>query len=518
MFNKNIHTTLYFVGLSIIALFMPLSEYVTNATQIFIITNWLLELDFKNKIRKLWENKNIIIFILLFIIPVIWLINTDNMNYALSDIRIKLPLLALPIIIGTSEALAEKRINIILISFVSGVFISTLFGILAYNHIIIDVDTDNVRNLSIFVSHIRLSLMLCLSILIICYWSYHRTFRRKIFLVISAVLILWFIYFLSLIQGFTGIVSLIVVSFVVLMRLAFRTKNTKLKILYLSLLILAPMMIIAYLGLQVRNFYNPTQKQEIGEKTHTSRGNLYWNDYDSRLIENGNLIYRNISGIELEEEWPKRSDFDLNGYDKKGQEIFHTLIRYLTSKGLTKDADGLGSLSDQDIRNIENGEANYKFASTKSLNQRIYITIWQLDVYIKGGNPSGHSITQRIEYQKVGLELFKRNLLFGTGTGDVDDEFKALYDELKSPLSNEYRHRTHNQFLTFFISFGIIGGTICLFAWFYPAITGWDSKNYFFLIFFLIATISMITDDTLETTTGVVFCSYFYSLFLWGKK
>jgi len=119
---------------------------------------------------------------------------------------------------------------------------------------------------------------------------------------------------------------------------------------------------------------------------------------------------------------------------------------------------------------------------------------------------------------KAGLIVAYRNFWIGTGTGDIDDEYKSLYIERHSQLDSQYRHRAHNQFLTFFVSFGVIGGVLCFIAIFYPVILEFKFKNYLFGVFFLIMILSMLTDDTLETTTGVVFISYFYSLFLWGEK
>ncbi|NLP20482.1 MAG: hypothetical protein GX378_06930, partial [Bacteroidales bacterium] len=77
-------------------------------------------------------------------------------------------------------------------------------------------------------------------------------------------------------------------------------------------------------------------------------------------------------------------------------------------------------------------------------------------------------------------------------------------------------HRAHNQFLTFYITFGIIGASFCMLAWFYPIFTNFRSRSPYFILFFLIASFSMFADDMLETSSAVVFISFFYSLFLWG--
>ncbi len=515
--RERIHKYIYLFGLCVIAFCLPLSEYVTNAATLLIIVNWIVELRYKEKFKKLIQNKSIIIFLLVFFTHILWLINTNNLNFALHDIKIKLPLLAFPIVIGTSMVLSRKNINLIVGVFISGVFFSTISGLFVYFDIVNNPTPQNLRDIAVFITHIRLSLMVCLSVLILFYFIHEKLFFTKWKIIIAIVLIVWFVGFLIMIQGFTGLASLLIVGWVSLGVKAHSEKKKIIKYLYFSLIIGIPLTVLSYLGYQVKTFYTPTVDQsEI--KTYTEYGNEYYNDLDSKLLENGNLIYRDICEKELFSEWTKRSKENLDGDDAKEQSLFHTLIRYMTSKGYTKDAKGFSLMTDKDIQYVENGITNYRFAEHQSLNQRIYNIIWQIDVYIKGGNPSGHSITQRFEYLKAGTILASRNILFGTGTGDVEDAYEALYIEKRSQLDSKYRYRAHNQYITFFVTFGCVGAIICLFALFYPVIIEFKINNYFFAIFFLITVLSMFTDDTMETTTGVVFISYFYSLFLWSEK
>jgi len=83
-------------------------------------------------------------------------------------------------------------------------------------------------------------------------------------------------------------------------------------------------------------------------------------------------------------------------------------------------------------------------------------------------------------------------------------------------LEEQFRHRAHNQVLTFYIAFGCIGATLCLIAIFFPLILESKKSRFLLLLFVLIALVSMLNEDTLETATGSAFFAYFYSLFLWG--
>ncbi|MDD2635429.1 MAG: O-antigen ligase family protein [Bacteroidales bacterium] len=469
------------------------------------------------KWQKLVENPTILVFIMLFVVHLVWLLNSQNIDYGIHDIKIKLPLLALPVIIGTSKVLNKKQIDIIVAVFIFGVLISTLTGLIIYFGFVQNPNTDNVRNISYFVSHIRLSLMVCLSVLLVFRFINERKFFTSYKIIIAIVIILWFVGFLMMIQGFTGLISLLIVGIISLGVKAWSEKNKFKRSLYFTVVAGLPILIISYLAIQINSFYTPSNTA-VEIKEFTENGNKYYHNLESGLLENGNLIYVNICEKELYSEWNKRSNLNLDGADIRQQSLLHTLIRYLTSLGFSKDASSIAQLSDRDILNIENGNTNYRFVNKNNVSKRIYNIIWQIDVYTKGGNPSGHSITQRFEYLKAGLILSYRNIFCGTGTGDVDDEYKALYIEKMSQLDSQYRHRAHNQFLTFFVSFGVIGAFLCFFAFFYPVIMEFKFANYHFAVFILIAVLSMLTDDTLETTTGVVFVSYFYSLFLWGEK
>ena len=139
-----------------------------------------------------------------------------------------------------------------------------------------------------------------------------------------------------------------------------------------------------------------------------------------------------------------------------------------------------------------------------------------MNEYKKSGDPSGQSLGQRIEYLITGWHIIKRNFWFGVGTGDVEIEFNKQYDLDNSLLKKEWRLRTHNQLLTFFITFGIFGVIWILFCLFIPPVIEKKYSHFLFTIFFLIGILSMLNEDTLETHVGVSFFAFFYSFFLFS--
>ena len=162
--------------------------------------------------------------------------------------------------------------------------------------------------------------------------------------------------------------------------------------------------------------------------------------------------------------------------------------------------------------------ANYIFENKYAIYPIIYKVIWEVDVYRKGHNPAGNSITQRLEYLKAAKEIVKQNFYWGVGTGDVKDAFLNEYDRVNSKLPIKRRLRAHNQYVTFLLTFGIFGFLMLFYCMFYPVYKKRVFSHYLFVVFITIALLSFINEDTLETQIGITFFSYFYSLFLFGSN
>ena len=101
---------------------------------------------------------------------------------------------------------------------------------------------------------------------------------------------------------------------------------------------------------------------------------------------------------------------------------------------------------------------------------------------------------------------------FGVGTGDVKDAFQQVLQETESPIDG-ILVRSHNQYISFCMAFGIIGLTVILFSLLYPPFAT-QKKTMLYGIFLLIMLISMLTDDSLERQDGVSLFAIFNNLFL----
>ena len=509
------HSYVYVFAIVLLVIGMPTSKFLMSASQIILFFNWALEGGLKNKLIAFKNNKAALIVSSLLLLHILGLLYTSDFVYAFKDIRIKAPLLILPLILSTSKPISQKIVDVIMKFFVaaiiSGTFISVLILTGVSHREIVDI-----RNVSVFISHIRFALLICVAIFISGYFFYNAT-QKGIKLLWVAIGI-WLIYFLFLVDSITGLAALSIAILVIAAYAVFTSESKFIK--YSSLFIVFLIgILISYFLMQINNGIVEPEKIDFSklEKT-TSHGNAYEHDLNSKLTENGHYIWIYFCNKELEEAWSKRSKINFDEKDLKGNNIHFTLVRFLASKGLRKDADAVNTLSDAEIKAIERGVVNVNYQDLSSLRGRLHQIAWELDLYKKTGDPNGHSLTQRFEFWKAAFGIIKENLIFGVGTGDIQNAFEQQYDKINSPLLKEWRLRSHNQYLSITVAFGIFGLIWFLITLFYPMFLAGKNVDYLYCAFLIITLVSFLTEDTLETQAGVTFFAFFNSFFLFVFK
>jgi hypothetical protein len=516
MFTGNIKRSFFTVSLAGVAFFLPLSEWLLSAFIVILVVSWLANGGVKNMPMLRHEKKIILLFLLTFLVYMVWMINTSDLSSGLSQLRLKLPLLVFPLVTGLSMPLDRKEQRVIITVFISGVVISSIAGVLSGLGQLSSGNSDP-KVLSPFISHIRLALMSVFAITCASwYFLYHRTGRWHDWVFPLAAV--WLSVFLFLLLSLTGMLLFFLTIAISSGILAFRSGNKYLRLtsgFLLVFIIIVPASVITY---SVKSFYKEGSAYNFPLMSKTTGGKPYFHDPQKRDIENGNLVWIYLCEEELSREWNRHSSMDFGGKDKKGQDLKYTLIRYMTSAGLTKDSSGFSSMTVNDLNSVENGLTNKKFAVWSPWRKKLYEVIWQLDYYNSRGNPSGHSITQRLVYLSTGFKIFLRHPLFGTGTGDLPLEYHKQYENERSVLDKSHRLLSHNQFLSFLISFGITGTVIIIWSLFFPFFSQKGYKRYITAMFFILIFSSMLWEDTLETHSGVSFFAYFYSVFIFGTE
>jgi hypothetical protein len=251
--------------------------------------------------------------------------------------------------------------------------------------------------------------------------------------------------------------------------------------------------------------------------TKTVNGNPFTHDVETKEYENGNLLWVNVCWDEMERVWPTRSNIPFNGKDGLGQAVSYTILRYLTSKDLTKDSLGITKLDAIDIELIESGVTSVIFRQNRfGVYPRLYQLLWEIDQYRHFARISGSPFIQRLIYIKAAVHIISNNFFYGVGTGDFLDEFHAYYRVYEPKLEKRYWYPSHNQFITRFVTLGLWGFIVFFVAWFLPLFIEKAHRRIIALAFFLIITISMLNEDTLLTHIGVSFTALFYSLLIFG--
>jgi O-antigen ligase len=195
--------------------------------------------------------------------------------------------------------------------------------------------------------------------------------------------------------------------------------------------------------------------------------------------------------------------------DKRKQPVASTLERYLSSKGLCANTEGVQKLTDKDIQFIETGFADVH-ETYGGIQARLLDIRYQLH---HASNPSGHSILERIEYWKNAWAIIENHFLIGVGTGDVNDEMQKMYDQRHSSLTEERRLRAHNSYLTYYLTFGIFGFGFFLYFQFKFIIQQWKWKQWIGFLFGIIALVTFLFEDTLESQMGITMFALFYAVF-----
>lgn len=509
---KNLH----FFALCVLVASLPLSKFTMSVAQFLLALHWFLEGNCIKRTLAFFKNKYALVFISIYLLHIIGMAYTSDWSYGINDLRVKLPWLVIPFMLATGPALSLKKLNQLMYLFVAAVVVSTLTG--AYFYLF--TEYTDIRNISRFVSHIRLSLFIDLS-LVIMFSLYinrqHLWWHRLVAIIVA----LWLLFFLFLLQAITGIMVFFVLLLVLMMRYIVYQKEwyPALRIGIFSLMLILPLAVTYYLYTEYKQLSEPRQPlSEIKKITHTALGNPYQSQDSYFETENGYYIGFYICGKELEESWNKRSKIDYSkGFDLKGNHLKETLMRFLTSKGLRKDAAGVEALSDKEILAIERGVPNYLFLHPFSLKAKLAEFVWGWKAY-KRGDPNGNTLFQRVEYWKASLKIIDKAPLFGLGTGDNALAFKRYYETTPTNLLPAYQLRSHNQFMAIAISLGLVGLLVFLISVFYPVIKSGLLKELVFFSFMLIITLSMLTDDTLETQAGITFFIIFYSLYIFAHK
>ena len=466
------HFYFHFLALALFAVGIVCSKAFMSIGILLGMLNLLLEANFKGIWLNLKQSRAFWLIGGLFLLHLLGLLWTSNLPEGLDDLRMKTSLITVPLIVfakpSESWDLKEKILTLLLAT----ICIISLINVFTYFQLFGFREYTDMRQLSLFGSHIRFSLLIAFGIALSLFY-FDRT-KRYVFLLLVGYLF----YYTLLSQVLSGFVAVLVV-FTVYGFYKLRQNNLK----------WIAWTVFAIVGL----VFSATLMYLI---IPPKKSNLSVNETQLAIC------------------WKKVSKFDYSGKDKKNQPVSSTLIRYMHSKELTADSVGFLKLTKEDIVEIERGTADIH-EKTPGFIGKLNEAKFQIH---STTNPNGSTIRQRLEYWKTGIQLIKENFLFGVGSGDIKDEYKKKYIENNTLLLKENRLEAHNTFLTFFITFGVVGFIYLLYFLSTTISKFYKSFDFLGLSFILIITSSFFSEDTLETQMGITIFSFLFSLSMLKKE
>jgi hypothetical protein len=471
-----------------------------------LFINWGLELDFKLKWENIKNHKYLpIIFSGVFLIELFWLPISGDFITGLNVLRIKLPILLLPIIVGTTKQFSKKENKTIIITFFLGIIVSTFLVFLVdLGWLKTKKDSGTIRDISIFMSHIRYSILLSFSAILILVLVINKK-KSRILLMLFFIWVVFIVFKLATITAIIGlstaIITMIIIEITVLKR--------KIKNVYILALLGSFILFGLYVGITIKDFYH-VKSNERAIQTSSLGGEKYSHKLHDSTTENGFFVWENIAPKELKKAWEKRSKTRFDGKDNIGQPLKKTLFRYLTSKGFKKDREGLLKLKESEIRLIENGRTTCKEYS--NLQIRIRSLLYERSADKKKQNLKNQTVSQRLFFWKKGLEIFLKAPIFGHGPGGSKVEYKEDYKTNETPLF------AHNQFLTQLINLGIFGFIIWITIIFYVFTQIKKELISIFIPYLVLMFLSFLSDDMLEVQAGVTIFSLIGTIMLFSDS
>ncbi|MDO4217658.1 MAG: O-antigen ligase family protein [Bacteroidales bacterium] len=484
---------------------MTTSNYLMNMAWVFLAANWLLEWDMRHKFANFKTNYLLQAWLVLFLLHVVGLLWSSNIAYGLDDLRKKLPLLFIPLVVLTSQPLSDKRYRWVLFSYIMAMLVASIIGLVRF----FTIPDLPYRDIIPFISHIRFSLNLCLGIMLLGWQIIRaRSFQTRLW---ASLLATYFFLYLFLLQSYTGCIILFVLALVMLCHYWKTIENRRLRGAMLTLWCLVFISVGTLVGFHIHQYYHLIPQAKAPLAMQTANGRPYTHQQDG-LIENGNYVNNYINDEEMWHEWRKRNNRDLYDTSATGYPIRGALVRYLNAKGLTKDSAGMAQLNNNEIDAIAKGIANPVYEKHLSIQRMVYVLCFEYENYRCFNSVRNFTMLQRFELWKNGWSVFLHSPLIGVGTGDVVDMCHKELIKSQSDLAGTKKH-THNQYLTFLITFGLLGFIIIV--WMF--VRAFRRQHLLriapFLIITTITLISFITEDTLETLAGAMFVTLFSTLF-----
>ena len=511
---------------------------------VLLLVNWLVEAfvegDWHNRWQRAKQSRLLQAFVLLYALHIAGLLWSGDMAYALDDLRKKLPMVVLPMVLLTSRPLADKERKLVFAVYLAAVTVVSAIGFVRW----LTIPDLPHRHIVPFISHIRFSLNLCFCICLLIYSVAQRNQRnteseqptahahlkletknlepnRCASLLklktnnLKLLLALWMLFFLVLLQSFTGIIALCFAALAMLVA-GWSALNKTTRRLLLAAWVAVVCAALGLTSVYVADYYRLKPPSSLQPRQELTANGRPYTHMDDGFVESGNYLNNYVCDAELRSAWASVSDIPLDSLTPNGYPVYPALLRYLNAMGCTKDSLGASQLTPADIEAIVSGVANPVYLKRVSLRRMCYVMCYEFESYRCYRRVVDFTMLQRFELWRAGWNVFRQHPLFGVGTGDVVDECHAWLDASGSPLAGTTKH-THCQYLTLLITFGLAGFLLIAIAFARAFARRRHHSAPLLAALLTIVLVSFLTEDTLETLAGCMF-AIFPMLLLWEEE
>lgn len=237
--------------------------------------------------------------------------------------------------------------------------------------------------------------------------------------------------------------------------------------------------------------------------TVTVDGSEYVHYLQRRVKENGHFVWTEIAWGELADSWKERHEISF-------EEVKGRLIRFLASKGLTKDRAGVQALSKEEVQAVAEGATSVVEWKGLGWTKRWNRFQFNWGQWLDGERNGNASVLARSVYQGAAWDAIGKlpatAHLFGLGSGGSQSAMQAAYERGFPDWPEHMRHRPHNQWFSVWLQLGWLGLVLVVASCWAALHCPWGLPGV------VILWVSFLFEDTLETQAGVTLAVWVLTL------
>jgi hypothetical protein len=245
MLNR-LRNELVFVLLLVMLSSLFFSRAILSVSMIVFVVQSLLHGDIKSQLKNFITTPLLVGLALLFIIPLITGLWSEDKQQWADILRLKLPLLLMPLAFAGPWQLERRQWRWTAYCFLFLVLISSLWTILQYSRSAEAINKAYLASRTMLTpldnDHIRYSLLVSAAVLV-CFFLLSST-QRVAYKILLAAMAAWFAVFIHLLAARTGLVSLYIILAFLVGRFFIQKKNIFIKAAMLVFMAMLPL--IAY--------------------------------------------------------------------------------------------------------------------------------------------------------------------------------------------------------------------------------------------------------------------------------